>query len=98
MFILHDLWQGRISPIERSFRPGSEFGNLLHQSAELESQFCKTLNKDQKTVYEEIYDKQIRMMSIAEEECFIEGFQVGARMILDVLTNYQSSGIPLADS
>jgi len=35
------------------------------------------------------------MMSLAQEECFIEGFQTGARMILDVLTKYHPHQIQL---
>ena len=83
MFFLHDLWMGRISPIERSVQKGSEFSNLLSESAQLESNFCHSLTQDQKTAYEALYDKHIRMMAISEEECFVEGFQMGARVILD---------------
>ena len=92
MFFLHDLWMGRISPIERSIQKGSEFDTLLSQSAQQEADFCRSLTHDQKTAYEELYDKHIRMMAISEEECFVEGFQMGARMILDILTNYHPSG------
>ena len=98
MFFLHDLWMGRISPIERSIQKGSEFDALLSQSAQQEADFCRGLTNDQKATYEELYDKHIRMMSIAEEECFIEGFQMGARAILDILVNYRPSGMPLAST
>ena len=98
MFFLHDLWMGRISPIERCVQKGSEFDNLLSESAQLEADFCCNLTKDQRTVYEELYDKHIRMMAISEEECFIEGFQMGARVLLDILVNYRPSGMPLINS
>ena len=98
MFFLHDLWMGRISPIERSIKKGSEFDALLSQSAQQEADFCRGLTQAQKVTYEELYDKHIRMMAISEEECFIEGFQMGARVILDILTNYRPSGMPLQNS
>ena len=98
MFFLHDLWMGRISPIERSVQKGSEFSNLLSQSTQMEADFCRGLTQDQKATYEELYDKHIRMMAISEEECFIEGFQMGARVILDILVNYRPSGMPLINS
>ena len=98
MFFLHDLWMGRISPIERNIQKGSKFDDLLSQSAQLEADFCRGLTQDQKATYEELYDKHIRMMAISEEECFIEGFQMGARVILDILVNYRPSGIPLINS
>ena len=98
MFFLHDLWMGRISPIERSVRKGSEFSNLLSESAQLEADFCRGLTNDQKATYEALYDKHIRMMAISEEECFIEGFQMGARVLLDILVNYRPSGMPLINS
>ena len=89
MYMLHDLWQGNLSPSERRIQKGSEFAKLLHNSAELEAAFCKGLTKDQNRAYDELNNSQMQMMSLAEEECFIEGFQIGARMILDVLINYQ---------
>ena len=98
MFFLHDLWMGRISPIERSIQKGSEFDTLLSQSAQQEADFCRGLTNDQKVSYEALYDKHIRMMAISEEECFVEGFQMGARMILDILTNYRPSGMPMVNS
>lgn len=98
MYILHDLWQGHITPCERHIRKGSDFAKLLHNSAELEAAFCKTLTKEQKTAYEDLSLSQMQMMGLAEEECFIEGFQIGARMILDVLTNYDPVRFPQEDS
>ena len=98
MFFLHDLWMGRISPIERSIQKGSEFDDLLSESAQQEADFCHSLTQAQKAIYEELYNKHIRMMAISEEECFIEGFQMGARMILDVLTNYRPSGVTFENS
>ena len=94
MNILHDLWRG-ISPCERRVRKGSEFAKLLHSSAELEAAFCKGLTKEQIQAYDELNNSQMQMMSLAEEECFIEGFQIGARMILDVLINYQPNQLEL---
>ena len=85
MFFLHDLWMGRISPIERSIQKGSEFDDLLSQSAQQEADFCRSLTQAQKTAYEELYDKHIRMMAISEEECFIDGFRMGALMMADIL-------------
>lgn len=90
MHILHDLWRGNITPCERHIRKGSEFAKLLHNSAELEATFCKDLTKDQQQAYDELNSSQMQMMSIAEEECFIEGFRIGAQIVLDVLTNCQS--------
>jgi hypothetical protein len=89
MYMLHDLWQGNISPSERLIQKGSEFAKLLHNSAELEAAFCKGLTKDQNRACDELNNSQMQMMSLAQKECFIEGFQIGARMILDVLTKYQ---------
>ena len=95
MYILHDLWQGNISPCERRIQKGSEFAKLLHNSAELEAAFCKGLTKDQNRAYDELNNSQMQMMSLAQEECFIEGFQIGARMTLDVLTKYHPHQIQL---
>ena len=92
MFLLHDLWRGRITPCERRIEKGSRYGQILHNSAELERRFCATLTPEQKRVYEEINSAELEMMGIAEEEAFTQGFQIGARMILDVLLNYPPPG------
>ena len=89
MHILHNLWRGNVTPCERHVQKGSDFAKLLHISAELEAAFCKALSKEQQATYEDLHSAQMQMMALAEEECFVEGFQIGARMILDVLTNYQ---------
>lgn len=35
MYLLHDLWEGHITPYERHVRKGSKYAKLLHTSAEL---------------------------------------------------------------
>lgn len=90
MLLLHSLWRGKISPCERPIQEGSRFAKLLHDSAEQERSFCKGLTPEQRKVYEDITSAQLEMMGIAEEEAFIQGFQIGARMILDVLIHYDA--------
>lgn len=89
MFVLRELWRGNISPNERHIRKNSEYAKIIHENAELEQAFCKTLTSEQNKTYDEIYGGQIRMMAIAEEEAFIQGFRIGAGMLLDVIEDYK---------
>ena len=89
MFVLRELWRGNIMLSERQIRKNSEYATLLHENAELEHTFCETLTAEQKKAYNNIYGGQVRMMSISEEEAFIQGFRIGAGMLLDVIENYK---------
>ena len=89
MFVLRELWRGNISPNERHIRKNSEYATLLQENTRLEDAFCGTLTAEQKKAYNDIYGGQVRMMSISEEEAFIQGFRIGARMLLDVFEDYK---------
>ena len=89
MFVLRELWRGNITPGERQIRKNSEYATLLQENTELEHTFCETLTAEQKKTYNDIYGGQVRMMSISEEEAFIQGFRIGSRMLLDVIEDYK---------
>ena len=89
MFVLRELWRGNITPSERHIRKNSEYATLLHENTELEHNFCETLTAEQKKAYNDIYGGQVRIMSISEEEAFIQGFRIGAGMLLDVIEDYK---------
>ena len=89
MFVLHELWRGNVMLSERQIRKNSEYATLLQENTELEHIFCETLTAEQKKAYNDIYGGQVRMMSISEEEAFIQGFRIGSRMLLDVIEDYK---------
>lgn len=77
MYILDELWRGKITPSERRIREGSRYAEALHQNNQKDHAFCETLTKEQRKAYDEIYNGQMELLGIAEEESFILGFRNG---------------------
>ena len=90
MYILHELWRGNITPSERRIRDSSRYAEVLQENTQLEHVFCKTLTHEQHKAYDAIYNGQIEMMGIAEEESFILGFRIGVRLILDAIGDHNA--------
>ena len=90
MYVLEDLWEGKITPSDRGYRKGSPYAELVRQSNESEDIFYKDLSAVGKKAYETHCDQQGQLDDIRDCDTFIRGFRLGARMILDVINNYDS--------
>ena len=96
MYVLQDLWDGNISPSERSIRHGSLYADLSRQAIEDEVKFRKELSEKGRAIYEDYCNKQNKLLELGEADAFIQGFRLGARIILDVVTDYASPLPPMA--
>ena len=85
MFVLEDLWNGKITPNERGFREGSEYAKLMTQATETADIFYKELSPVGKRAYDTLCGIENKLADIAECDSFIRGFRLGAGMILDVI-------------
>ena len=94
MFILDELWRGKITPSERRIRENSRYAEVLRDNANKDQAFSKTLTEEQRKAYDEIYNGQMELLAIAEEEAFILGYRIGVRLILDVIGKYDSQFYP----
>lgn len=90
MFVLENLWKGRIRPSERCYRDGSRYAELISKGAELEKRVRDELSESGKNAYKELYETQVEMIEIGEQDAFIQGVRFGAQFILDVLGEYPS--------
>ena len=84
---IEDLWNGEINPVERGFRKGSEFHNLLKLSIRNQEQLLELLNDGEKELFEKYKDCQEEMSWIEHKEIFVSGFRLGARLMLESLTD-----------
>lgn len=86
MTILENLWFGNIAPVDRSFTRGSEVRKLLEALTANEDIFTAELSTEGQRAYTE-YDKLIsRISEISECDAFGKGFRLGARLMLEILT------------
>lgn len=90
MLILEQLWQGQIAPFEREIGEGSEFQKLSQKTTELQNLFYKELSPDGKKTFNEYYDIEQELTTISEQDAFIKGVRIGARIILDIMGEYDS--------
>ncbi len=88
MYVLKELWRGNISPTERSVRPGSDYKRVSAEICEQLDRFLEALTPEEKKRWEAIHDLQNDMAILGEEDAFIYGFRLGARVMLDVLGDY----------
>ena len=89
MYVLRELWRGEISPTDRRVRQGSEYQQRAAEVRKQIVEFAATLSPEAKEQMETINDLNHDLSMMAEEDVFIYGFRLGARMMLDVMGSYE---------
>lgn len=90
MYVLEDLWKGKITPSERGYRKDSPYAELVRQANETADIFYKELSPVGKKAYDAHSTQESKLADISECDSFIRGFRLGAGMILDVVGSYDS--------
>ena len=85
MSVLSDLWYGNIEPQDRTIPRNSEYKKLLSKICEYEDKFRGIFSPEQQNEFEDYENATISVTAISEEASFVEGFRLGAKMILEVL-------------
>ena len=89
MYVLRELWRGEISPTDRRVRQGSEYQQRAAEVRKQMMELAAMLSPEVKERMDTINDLKHDLSMMAEEDVFIYGFRLGARMILDVMGNYE---------
>ena len=87
MDILEDLFYGNLFPHEKCSRLDDEVKELLKLLNRNEEKFVATLTEEQKETFEKNKDCNREISEISEREIFLNGFRMGARIIIDVVNN-----------
>ncbi|MDR1630141.1 MAG: hypothetical protein LBS36_08025 [Oscillospiraceae bacterium] len=96
MNILEELYYGSLRPFEKTFEHDSEYAKLVSTIAEYEETITKLLNsrpeaEEEAFLFFQIMNAQIELLAFSEMNRFVEGFQLGARFLLDSLVLPQQS-------
>ena len=83
--ILKALWRGEISPQERFFSKGSQYHSLLEKVCAEQKALLSTLSQEGKAHLESYESALWQLQSESEEEVFVQGFRLGALMMLDII-------------
>lgn len=86
MNTLEDLYYGNLFPHEQCAKFGDEVKELLKLLNRNEEKLMATLTEMQKEIFEKYKDCNHEISEICERESFIKGFQLGARIIIEVIS------------
>lgn len=89
MDVLRELWRGDISPTDRRVRQGSEYQQTAKEIREKMGEFLEMLSPEARERLEAINDLKSDLSVMANEDYFLYGFRLGARMILDIIGDYE---------
>ena len=89
MYVLRELWRGEISPTDRRVRQGSEYQQRAAEVRKQMMELTAMLSPEVKERMEDVSDQKHSMAMLAEEDVFIYSFRLGARMMLDVMGDYE---------
>lgn len=85
MDTLEDLYYGNLFPHEKCAKLDDEVKALLKLLNRNEEKLTATLSEDQKETFEKYKDCNREISEISERETILNGFRLGARIIIDVV-------------
>lgn len=83
MNILKELYYGNIVPTEKCAKLNSEVTELLKLLNRNKEKLTATLTEEQKENFEKYKDCNREIFEICEREAFLNGFRLGARIIIE---------------
>ena len=85
--IIKELWHGNIIPQEDSRTNSKEMKELLGYMARHHEDLEKGFSAEQKEIFEKFHDCWSEYVSLAEEAIFCHAFKLGAKFMLEMLSN-----------
>lgn len=87
MDILEDLYYENLFPHEKVSKLDNETKELLGLLNRNEEKLIATLSDEQKETFEKYKDCNREISEICERNAFLNGFRLGARIIIEVVNN-----------
>ena len=85
MDILEDLYYGNLFPHEKCAKLDDEMKELNGLLNRNEEKLTATLSDEQKETFEKYKDCNREISEICERNAFLNGFRLGARIIIEVI-------------
>ncbi len=93
MQILKDPYLGDVRPNERFFKRNSQYAKALDEIVKVGDALTESLNEEQKKLFEDYMNAQREVTVLTDCETFCYAFKLGAKIMLDVLTEGQMKEI-----
>ena len=87
MIVLEDLYLGEIRPGERSGSRNRQQAKALDELLKAEEELSASLSEEQRKLFEAFTDAQREVSILTDAETFTYSFKLGAKIMLDVLTD-----------
>lgn len=87
MDILEDLYYGNLFPHEKCAKLNDETKELLGLLNRNEEKLTANLSNEQKETFEKYKDCNQEISEICERNAFLNGFRLGAKIIIEVVNN-----------
>ena len=84
--IINELWHGNICPQTDSRNNSPEMKELMEYMARHHDDLLKTLNNEQKEIFEKFDDCWSEYMSLGEAAIFEYAFKLGMQIAIEALT------------
>ena len=89
MLILEDLYLGDIRPNERGFKRNSQYAKALDELVKVGDALTDGFTEEQKELFEDYMTAQREVTVLTDCETFCMALKLGAKIMLDVLTDAQ---------
>ena len=89
MQVLEDLYLGDVRPSDRSFKRNSQYAKALNEVVRAGDALTDSLAEEQKVLFEDYMTAQREVNVLTDCETFCMAFKLGAKIMLDVLTDGQ---------
>ena len=89
MLVMEDLYLGDIRPSDRSFKRNSQYAKALDEVVKAGDALTDGLTEKQKELFEDFMTAQREVNVLTDCETFCQAFKLGAKIMLDVLTEGQ---------
>ena len=86
MKILEEFWYGNIEPSEYDTSSDQKYRVTLNMVTQNESELLAAMSEEQRELFFRYQDSQREFQSMAECLLFQNSFRLGARMMLEVMT------------
>ena len=85
--MIDELWYGNVSPMDDTGNNTEEMKELMSYIARHQEELMATLTDEQKAIFEKFDDCWSEYASKAEKAIFSYAFKLGARILMETLTN-----------
>ena len=85
MLFLKEFWYGNISPGGERYHDQKEYSKHWKVMEQCENELKEQLSPEAWALFSKYQDAEREVSSVAETDIFIDGFRLGAKVIMDVL-------------